>query len=186
MMVWELPTHLEVGGASCPIRTDYRDILKILIAFADPDLAAEDKMYVCLRILYLTLDDLPREKYPEAYEAAIRFIDNDADPQPRQGPRTMDWEQDAPLLFPAVNRAAGYEVRTAEYLHWWTFLGYFMEIKDSVYASVLGLRQKKAKGKKLEKWEKEYWQANKKICQLDQKLTEEEKEEKERLNALLK
>lgn len=186
MMVWDLPVSLDINGAAYPIRTDYRDILRIMIAFADPDLAAEDKMYVCLRILYPELEKIPKDLYQAAYEAAIRFIDNDADPQPRNGPRTMDWEQDAPLLFPAVNRAAGFEVRTVEYLHWWTFLGYFMEIKDSVYASVLGIRQKKAKGKKLEKWEKEYWQANRKICQLDQKLTEEEKAEKERLNALLK
>jgi hypothetical protein len=50
---------------------------------------------------------------------------------------------------------------------------------------VLNLRQKKAKGKPLEKHEKEFWNANKKLCVLQAKLTEEEKEEKARLLALL-
>jgi hypothetical protein len=60
-----------------------------------------------------------------------------------------------------------------------------MEIRNSVYATVLNLRQKKAKGKKLEKHEKEFWNANKKLCVLQTKLTKEEKEEKARLLAML-
>ena len=42
-----------------------------------------------------------------------------------------------------------------------------------------------AKNKKLEKWEREYWQANKDICVLKPKLTAEEQEAKDRLNAML-
>lgn len=97
----------------------------------------------------------------------------------------MDWEQDAKIMFPAINTAAGYEVRSVPQLHWWTFMGYFMEIQKGVYATVLSLRQKKAKGKKLEKWEKEFWSANTDACVIRPKLTEEEKQEKEQLKALL-
>ena len=71
-------------------------------------------------------------------------------------------------------------------MHWWTFLGLFMEInKDTTASTVFALRQKKARGKKLEKWEKEYWEQNKALCQLRPRLTDEEKAEKERLNAIL-
>ena len=100
-------------------------------------------------------------------------------------PRTMDWEQDAGLIFSAVNRAAGFEVRSAKYIHWWTFVGYFMEIKDSTYATVLGLRGKRARGKKLEKGEQEFWNQNRGICELKKRYTEEELEEQERLKAIL-
>jgi hypothetical protein len=183
-MIWELPTSLEVGGAEWKIRTDYRDILKILIAFDDPELEPVEKEYVCLYILYEDFEEIPKECYTEAYKAALAFIDGGTTGGD-SGPRTMDWEQDARILFPAVNRVAGCEVRSLEYLHWYTFTGYFMEIRNSVYATVLNLRQKKAKGKPLEKHEKEFWNANKKLCVLQAKLTEEEKEEKARLLALL-
>jgi hypothetical protein len=70
-------------------------------------------------------------------------------------------------------------------MHWWTFLGYFMEIKDSVYATVLGLRGKKARGKKLEKWEQEYWRQNRRLCEIRRRESEDEIAERERLNRLL-
>lgn len=97
----------------------------------------------------------------------------------------MDWEQDEAILFPALNKTAGFEIRTAEYLHWWTFLGYYMEISEGVFSSVLHIRMKKAKRKKLDKWEREYWTANKDICELTAKLSEAEQQKKDRLNAML-
>jgi hypothetical protein len=97
----------------------------------------------------------------------------------------MDWTQDANLIFPAVNKAAGFEVRGVDYMHWWTFMGYFMEIRDTTYATILGLRGKKALGKKLEKYEKEFWQHNRGLCELRTKYTEEELEEQARLKAII-
>ena len=179
--MFELPTALEVGGRSWAIRTDYREVLTILAAFEDPELEAGDRAYVCLNNLYEDFGGMPRELYQAAYDAAVAFIDRGGD-----GPRTMDWIQDAPLIFPAVNRAAGFEVRAVDYLHWWTFLGYFMEIRDSTYATVLSLRQKKARGKRLEKHEREFWQQNAGICRLRSRLTEAEAAEKERLEAILR
>ncbi len=184
MSAFTLPTRLDVVGREYDIRTDFRDILKILTAFDDPELEANEKQYVCLYILYVDFNAIPREAYEDAYRAAIRFIDNGIEGDGKS-PRTMDWEQDAAILFPAVNKAAGFETRSADYLHWWTFAGFFMEIKDSTYATILSLRQKKAKGKKLEKWEREFWQSNAKICRLRTKLTAEEQAERDRLNALL-
>lgn len=183
-MIWELPTSLTVNGIEREIRTDFRDILKILVAFDDPELKPEEKEYVCLFILFVDYENLLKEDYMAAYKAAISFIDNGIEGD-GNSIRTMSWEQDAKILFPAVNRVAGYEVRSVEYLHWWTFTGFFMEIKDSVYANILSLRQKKAKGKKLEKWEREFWNTNKKICVLESKLTEEEQTEKDQLKAIL-
>lgn len=184
-MIWELPTSLEVNGHNRRIRSDFRDILRIVTAFEDPELTPAEKQYVCLYILYPDFDKIPKKDYEAAYKAAIVFIDHGREKKSGTSARTMDWEQDAPILFPAINSAAGFEVRAKKYLHWWTFLGYFMEIKESTYATVLGLRNKKAKGKKLAKEEKEFWTANREICVIKPKLTEEEKQEKERLKAIL-
>ena len=184
MMIFDLPTSLEVNGVERRIRTDYRDVLTVLLAFEDPELEGNHKVYVCLRAIYEDFEDIPPTDYKAAFEAAVGFIDHGAGDK-RQSVRTMDWEQDANLLFPAINSVAGYEVREAEYIHWWTFLGYFMEIGEGVFSTVLSLRQKKARGKKLEKWEREWWQNNISICKLDNKYTAEDRAEQERLKAIL-
>lgn len=185
-MLFDLPKALDIGGKSWEIRTDYRDILTIIQAIDDPDLSNNEKIFVCLTIMYVDFDDMPETLYEEAFKAAIRFIDrNNDDDNKLHGKKNMDWEQDAQLLFPAVNHVAGFEVRSVEYMHWWTFIGYFMEISDGVYSTVLSLRSKKNKGKKLEKWEQQWWKENLSICKLNTRYSEEEKSEQAALKALL-
>lgn len=188
-MVGDLPRSVTVNGREYTVRTDFRDILKILSAFSDPELEDAERIYVCLCIFYERFDRIPRRDYEAALKAAVQFVDHnasgDAQEAEKRSPRVMDWEQDEALLFPAVNKVAGFEVRSAKYVHWWTFLGYYMEISDGVFAQVLNLRMKKAKGKKLEKWEREFWNQNKDICVLKERLSAEEQAEKERLKALL-
>lgn len=184
-MIYDLPETVEFGGREWKINTDFRDVLNILTAFEDPELTNEEKAYVCLYNIYPEFEKIPKSLIQQAYDAAIEFIDHGHPDDKKPSKKTMDWEQDAPLIFPAVNRVAGFETRSADYIHWWTFMGYFMEIKDSTYSTVLSLRQKKARGKKLEKYEQEYWKNNRGICELRRKETEEDKEEKARLEAIL-
>ncbi len=186
-MIGDLPMTLEVNGSEYPIRTDFRDILRIMSAFEDPDLENQEKVFVMLYIIYPDFEDIPREDLEEAYKKAAWFIDCGADTkeEPKKNPRVVDWEQDERLLFPAINAVAGREVRSMEYLHWWTFMGYFMEIREGTYSQVLQLRHKKARGKKLEKWEREYWNNNSDICVIHKRLSEEEKAEQEFLKNLL-
>ena len=184
-MIGELPKSVCVNGVYHSIRSDFRDILKILCAFNDPELENSEKVYICLFILYEDFDEIQDTDYEAAFKAAIQFIDHGTDSNGPKSPRVMDWEQDESIMFPAINKVAGFETRAADYLHWWTFMGYYMEISEGVFSNVLSLRLKKAKGKKLEKWEREYWSANKSICVLKPKLTAEEQAKKDRLNALL-
>lgn len=185
-MIGELPKSLLINGNEYEIRSDFRDVLKIVCAFNDPELENEEKVYICLFIFYPDFLDIPKDDYEAAFRAAITFIDHSVKADTgKPPPRIMDWEQDEAIMFPAINKVAGYETRSCEYLHWWTFLGYYMEISEGVFSHVLGLRMKRAKGKKLEKWEQEYWNANKGICVLKPRLTAQEQAEKDRLNALL-
>lgn len=184
-MIGELPQKLKVGNRCYKIRTDFRDILKILIASNDPELLDEEKIYICLFILYQDFDTMPQELYSKAYEQASWFIDNGTRKEQKKQVKVIDWEQDAPILFPAINKVAGFEVRRQNYMHWWTFLGYFMEMSEGAYPHILALRMKKSKGKKLDKTELEYWNANLDICRLTTKLSEEEQEKKDKLNAML-
>ena len=184
-MIGRLPSALEVGGRSYTIRTDFRDILKIMLAFADPELDDRGKYVVMLTILFEERD-FPVEDVPEAIDQAIWFLDCGQTNEDKKPPRkVMDWEQDEAILFPAINKVAGKEVRAVGHMHWWTFMGYFMEIEDGTFSTVLGIRQKRSKGKKLEKWEQEFFRNNKALCDLKTKYTAEEQAEIDAWNKLL-
>lgn len=186
-MIGLLPTSLDVGGISYPIETDYRNILVFLAACSDPDLNPVEKLEVLMRRLYRDgFDQIPQKNMEEAVLQAKWFVDcgqEGDDKKPAM--KMMDWEQDEPILFPAINKVAGVETRTAPYIHWWTFSGYFMEIEEGTFSVVLGIRQKKSKGKKLEKWEQEFYRNNKRLCDLRKRYTEEEQAEIDYWNKLL-
>lgn len=185
-MIGRLPTTLEVAGKKMEVRTDFRDILVIMQAFNDPELLPEEKYEVMLEILFMTPEEIPEGAYQEAVRQALWFLDCGQEVDDKKPPRkVMDWEQDEPILFPAINKVAGREVRAVEYMHWWTFMGYFMEIEDGTFSMVIGIRQKRARGKNLEKWEKEFYQANKAMCDIKTKYTAEEQEEIDYWNKLL-
>lgn len=184
MTSWELPTELEVGGEYWHIKSDFRDILGILMCFNDPEFA-DVAPEVCLELLYEDYENMPFEMHTEAMQQAIEFIDMGLKDDGTRKPHTMDWEQDATIIIPSVNRVLGKEIRAVEYLHWWTFLGAYMEIGESLFSQVLYIRSKKAKGKKLEKHEQEFYKDNKQLIDLKIHYTDEEKEEQERLKALL-
>lgn len=185
-MIGRLPDSLEVNGKSYDIRTDFRDILVIMQAFNDPELLPDEKYAVMLKILYKAPQTLQEVDFPEAIRLALWFLDCGQVEEDNKPPvKVMDWEQDESIVFPAVNKVAGQEVRAVKYMHWWTFMGYFMEIEDGTFSTVLAIRQKKAKGKKLEKWELEFYRDNKKTCDIEKRYTAEEQAEIEYLNKLL-
>lgn len=59
-----------------------------------------------------------------------------------------------------------------------------MEIGDGLFHQVVMIRQKKAKNKKLEKWEQEFYRKNRSLVDLNQKRPERSAEEKEALKRL--
>ena len=174
-MIFDLPTAVEFGGRSWDIATDYRDILRILTAFEDPDLEDVEKVMLCLYNLYVDFEDIPQDQLQAAYDAAMRFIDCGSESR-EDGPRTMDWTQDAELIFPAVNRAAGFEVRSVDYLHWWTFLSAYMEIGECTFAQIVHIRDAKNRGKALDKTDQEWYRKNRSIVDLKTNYTSAEKE----------
>lgn len=176
MNIYELPITLNVAGTDYPIRTDFRVIIDILIAMSDPEMEDWERQEVMFLIIYPEHDSIPLEHHDEACKGAAEFIDYNI-PSGKRKPKTLDWGQDAPLIIPAVNKVAGKEVRSLEYLHWWTFLGYFMEIEDGLASQVWAIRQKKAKGKKLEKWEKEFERENRELVQLKRPYSAEKQRE---------
>lgn len=166
-MLGMLPQTLNINGRAYKIRSDYRDILQIIAAFGDKELSDEEKAYVCLKRLFIAMESIPKSDYQDAYEAAVTFIEcHISDRKP--SPKVVNWEKDEHLIFPAINKVAGMEVRAVPYMHWWTFLGYFQSIdREDIWGFILTIRQKRAKGKKLEKYEKDFLNANRDICEVE-------------------
>lgn len=165
-MLGQLPESLNVNGTDYAIRSDYRNILRIFSVFNAPDLSDAEKALLFLRRMYVNFEAIPAGDYAAAYEAATQFIECNPAPEKKQ-PRIVDWEKDEQLMFAAVNKVAGMEIRAVEKMHWWTFMGYFQGIdKDDTWGVVLTIRQKKAKHRKLEKYETEFFNANRAMCEL--------------------
>lgn len=184
MNAWELPTSLSVGGQEWKIRTDFRAVLDILKYFADPEYEPDEQWAICLDILYEDFEQIPPYLHEEAAKQAVEFIDMGIKDNGKKKPTLMNWEHDAPIIIPAINKEAGMEVRAVPYMHWHTFLGHYMSIGESLYAHVISIRAKRAKGKKLEKWEEEFCKDNKTLIDLQNKSRERSQEEKDELRAL--
>lgn len=174
MTAYQLPTSLEVGGELYKIRTDFRAVLDVLIAMYDPELDEVGHAMVILQIIYPDWGRIPVEYTQEAVNKACEFIDCGQKDDGRPKPKLIDWEQDVAIIIPAVNKAAHFDVREREHLHWWTFFGFFMEIGESTLSSVVHIRRKMKDGKKLEKWEREYYEQNRALCDLERRLSQEE------------
>lgn len=171
-MRYDLPTAVEVNGTEYPVRSDYRDILTIIEALSDAELSDEDKAEALLAIFYPDFEDIPQVDYEEAISRCMAFINCGESPKnEKRGPKLMDWQQDFPLIVAPINRVLGKEVRSMDYLHWWTFMSAYQEIGDCLFAQVVGIRRKRAKGKKLDKSEQEFYKQNRELVDFKRQYT---------------
>ena len=177
MIGYNLPKVINIEGIDYNIQSDFRVILDILIACEDPDLNDYEKQDAMYQILYVDSDTIPVHCYEEACKKAADFIDGGLNDKRRPQKKVIDWQHDAAIIMPAVNKVAGKDLRAEKDMHWWTFLGYFMEVEDGLFSQVLSIRQKKARHKKLEKWEKEFEKENLDLVKLPVVQSEEQKQE---------
>lgn len=171
-----LPKAVIIGGVEYRHKTDFREIWNILPLFSDPDFDNEEKALAFLQLFYYDFDKIPIDDYEEAYNKGIKFIDADT-PEGGNKIKLMDWEQDAHLIVADVNKSLGYECRSVEYLHWWTFIGAYKNISwNSPFMSVMNIRDKIARHQKLSKEEQRFYRENRLMIDLKKQYTEQEKE----------
>ena len=80
------------------------------------------------------------------------------------------------MISADIIKVAGHDVRSDSFCHWWTFVSYFMRIGEGQLSTVVSIRDKLRKHKKLEKWEKEFYNQNRSKVDLKRHYTEEEDE----------
>ena len=187
---WSYPTSIDVSGVNYEIRTDYRAVLDLFVALNDPECVGdtfEETNFIHGMIIMQIM--IPRYKniqegcWQEAIDKVCEFIDvGISEKEKKKNPKAMDWEQDAVILLPEVNKILGYEVRNPSInTHWWTFMGAYMGIGESLFSNIVRIRLKKAKNKKLDKHEAEFYKENKSLIDFNKK-EHRSKEEKEIIN----
>jgi len=186
-MIGQLPKSLSINGIDYNIRSDYRVALVILQALNDVDLTDYDKSVIIIECLYGQSANIPDEDIQEAIDKAGWFLNCGHEQEHHvASARVYDWEQDEQIIFSAINKVAGHEVRADEYMHWWTFMGLFNEIGEGTFQTIVSLRDKQNRHKKLEKWERDYIRKNPDIVKLKRKYSESEKAENELVEMILK
>lgn len=165
-----LPTSIEIDGITCEFRSDFRDILRIFTALNDPDLLEQERIQVSLYLFYK--DDKYTINKAKAIKEMFEFISVNTDENESQHADSKplyDWEQDFNIIVAPVNRILGKDVRGLDYLHWWTFIGAFMEIGECTFNTYVGIRDKLNHHKKLEKYERKIYNEHKDAIVLKKK-----------------
>lgn len=172
MDLWKLPKTAEIGGTVYPINVDFRDILEILRYLNDESRPLYLRWQIALGLFYD--GEIPYCDQQEAMQYLSEFISY-GQPEGKPGPKLMDWDQDAQMIIGDINKVAGIDVRGVDFVHWWTFLSYFYGIGEGQLSTVVSIRSKQSKGKKLEKWEQDFFRENKDKVNFRQPVSAEKK-----------
>lgn len=174
-MIFDLPTSMTVCGTDYRVRSDYRAVLDICAALTDPDLDDQERVAVMLDIFYPEFDDMPQKHYEEAVKKCLWFINcGEEENAQSNAPKLVDWKQDFKYIVAPVNRVVGAEIRSLEYMHWWTFISAYYEIGDCLFAQIVRIRDHLAKGKLLDKTDREWYRNNHHLVDLKTTYTEAE------------
>lgn len=168
--MFELPISVTIEDIEYPIRNkgDYRMVLDCFNALNDEQLSQENRLITTLIIFYdnvnepYDLVDVFGNHLEQAVREMMKFFNcgREDGVGAKTNYKLVDWEQDSQLIAAGVNQVAGKEIRLEPYVHWWTFMGYYCSIGESSFSTVVGIRSKIKKGKKLEKYEQEFKKDN--------------------------
>lgn len=175
-LIDKFSTRIKIDNEIFDINTDFRNCLKIILAFEDENLTIEEKYYIMLKRLYGFIPD----NQEEAIKKAILFLDcgekNTAD---EDKPRIYSFSKDAKYIYSAIEVSTpNLDLENIEYLHWWKFYYKFFDIKEgTTFSNIISLRDKKNRGK-LSKEEKILFINSKEILDLDYDSEPSEEESK--------
>lgn len=175
-MMYSLPTRVDIQGVEYDIRSDYRAILDICVALGDAELSQQEKALVVLQIFYQEWDSIPSDCLQEAIEKCFSFINCGQEEGVRKAPKLVDWEQDFQYIVAPINRVVGQEIRAMEYFHWWSFISAYYEIGECLFGQIVRVRDMLAKGKKLDKADREWLRNNRHLVDFKTKYTAAEDE----------
>lgn len=165
--MYQLPISIELATGEFKIRNkgDFRLILECFDVLNDNTLSDKERVIIALILFYEELNDLEDlEKLGDINDAVNKmnlFFNCGQETVGLQSRyKLIDWDKDSPLISSAINNIAKTEIRSVDYCHWWTFMGYYLAIGECPLSNIVNIRYKLATGKKLEKYERKFKQEN--------------------------
>lgn len=178
MTGYQLPVTAQLGEKLFHIKGDFRNVLEIFSWLERQELPEFLRWRIAVELFYE--EKVEKTDLAEATEYLAWFLRAGEEESPG-GVRLFSWQQDARHIMAGVNKAAGQELRQLDFVHWWTFLSWFHAMGDGSFLTLVSIRDKLAKGKKLESWEQEFYRQNKQQVVLRAREDPISREEKERL-----
>jgi hypothetical protein len=140
LLIDELPEAVLVGKKIWKINTDFRDCLRVFLAWEDETLTGYEKTMILLSNLYPVMPD----DINGALEQGMKFLNfgrtevvEDDNPM-----RLYSFAKDASLIFSAFRQTHQIDLVT-EKLHFWTFLSLFSDLgSDTAFCQLIGLRKR--------------------------------------------
>jgi hypothetical protein len=183
MLEYELPTSVILNDTEHAIRRDgdFRMVLDCFRLLQDEELEENERILACLTVFYDELDGVETVyqlgDLEEATKQMFSFFNcgQNSVGAKAEG-KVIDWDKDAMMIISAVNKVAGKEIRAEKYIHWWTFIAYFMAVGESALSSVVNIRRKMIKHEKLEKYEEKYVNENPELFRRLENYTKDEKD----------
>lgn len=180
--MFDIPTDIVIEDRQFSITEggDYRMVLDCFSALNDNELTKDERITACLLIFYEDFDSV-LDIYMLSEELLVKLVNEmfkffncgQLEEMHKNNPRLIDWNKDEQLVCSAINKVAGQEIRAVKYMHWWTFMGYYLAIGESALSTVVSIRYKIVHGKKLEKYEKDFKRDNPQYFKWDKQTVEE-------------
>lgn len=181
--MYELTTSIKINQAPFAIRNkgDFRMVLDCFQALNDKDLSETEQVYAAMIIFYEDFNDIEdifahSDIIIPLQEEMMKFFNGGKAElkSNTQNYSLIDWDKDSNLICSAINNVAKQEIRALDYLHWWTFLGYYTAIGECPLSTIVSIRYKIAHGEKLDKAEKKFRQNNPEYFDIDLRSKEQQ------------
>lgn len=185
--MYDLPTSILIEDREFKIRNkgDFRVILDCFVALNDIELEEDLRITTSLIIFYEDFNsiedvvDTDVDILGQLVQAMYKFFNCNEESIGAVKPyRLVDWENDSQMVIASINAVAHKEVRSESYVHWWTFMGYYLNIGDGAFAHIISIREKIVKQKKLEKYEQEFVNDNPQYFKWEWRTDEQLQEDK--------
>jgi hypothetical protein len=136
----DLPEAVLIDGQEYKINTDFRDCLRVILAFEDEELTGQEEQMIMLSNLYSE----PIEDTQAALEMGTKFLNGGkVGDEEETGPRLFSFEKDANLIFAAFRQTHNIDLENTEYMHWWKFMALFMDLgSETTFCNLVGLRKR--------------------------------------------
>ncbi|MFH1301185.1 MAG: bacteriophage Gp15 family protein [Planctomycetota bacterium] len=141
ILIEQLPEAVEIGGVEYAVNTDFKDCIRVILAFEDSELTDQEKCAVMLQNLYPEIPDDTQG----AVDQALKFLNggrSDEEQSDETSLRLYSFEKDADFIFAAFRQTHGIDLETVR-IHWWVFLALFADLgSETTFCNLIALRRR--------------------------------------------